>query len=260
MKKILLHHTGYVNYRSLVKNLARNHSEQYDINIQPLHRNLFNIIHHYQPATIFLPVAEYTQEFHDCISEYHKNISFILLIDKEVPNFSLIEFWQNCGVKIIVNTKYAEHYTKHTKLEYKGLYDSDIFYDTNSERNSKTAVILSADHSTNTSILTPYLYPTCHDSVLVLLNNPEYKHPQNIGIFNNVDLSIVLNTFSYLIDMDQHFTLEAQACRIPLVEYNAHTNLNHQAVYTILPNSVANESLEDYSYKAFVANHLLSLL
>lgn len=260
-KKILTHHTGHSFYRSIVRNLVQHHASSYDINIQILHRDLFNIVHHTKPHIVFLPVAEYTQEFHDFITEYHETISIVLLVDRHVQNTDLIQFWKNTNIRIVVDERLSPAYLHHKNIAYPRLYDNDIFYHTNSTRNHKIAVILSADDARNNTLLNKnWLYPDNTSSPIVLFNNPNFKHPQNIGIFNNADLSVVLNTFSYLIDIDDQFPIEAQVCGINRLDIDQITNINNPETYILQDPIVDAKDIEYRSNKFFVKEKLLPFL
>lgn len=260
-KKILTHHTGHSFYRSIVRNLVQHHSSKYDIDIQVFHRELFSIVHHTKPNVVLLPVAEYTQEFHDFITEYHKTISIILLIDRHVQNTELVRFWKDTNISLVVDERLSTIYANHKNIVYPRLYDNDIFYNTNSARNQKIAVILSPDNDRNNSVLkNDWLYPENVTSPIVLFNNPSFKHPQNVGIFNNPDLNVVLNTFSYLIDIDDQFPIEAQVCGISRILVDQITEINNTATYVLQDPLIDAKDIEHRSHEFFVREKLLPFL
>jgi hypothetical protein len=259
-KTILVHHTNNPLYRSMIKYLFSLQGESYQTDIRPLHTKLFESFHNVKPTAVFLPAAEYTQELHDFITEHHKNTSIVLLIDQPIDHQELLTFWRDTQIKIVVNERFAAQYTNNKSLLFSHLYDSEIFQHHGLERNNKVAAILSHDNNKNNEILSSWLYPEQPKSTLVLFNNPEFKHPQNIGIFNNSDLSIVLNTFSHLIDIEDSFTVEAQACQISNLEFSSITDILDTTTYTQKPHAIRSEQLETHCYRTFVSTKLISFL
>ena len=237
-KTLLLHHGGNNNYRCFCRNLLKYQGNQYNINLQILHGNLFAVFNSIKPHVVFLPTAEYTQEFHDFITEYYQQTQIVLLIDREVNQEPLIKFWADTRTKLVIDGKYVANYNKHTQISYQNLYDSDIFNNQMLERNGKIATLLSDNNDYNHNILDNLLYPANSKSTLVLFNNPTFKHPQNVGIFNAPDLNVIFNTFSYVIDMDDKFTVEAAICDIPSLDLAKITDINNSLCYVNKPRNI----------------------
>lgn len=258
--KILLHHTNHNLYRSMVKNLIQHHSEDLDIILQIIHGNLFRLFNEYKPTVVFLPVAEYTQELHDFIQEYNSQVKISLLVDREIDNPKLIQFWKDVGLYLVTAKGLSDFPVSDHGIEYPALYDSDIFSNTNAVRNNKVAVILTSDQNQNEQVLSSWLYPQNADSKLVLFNNPEFKHPQNVGIFNNTDLNIILNSFSYLIDIDNKYNLEALVCGIQNLDIDKIEDINNVEKYSIKTLSLSTEDLSQRTYRFFVQNNLIPFL
>jgi hypothetical protein len=258
-KTLLVHHTPHnPNYRYLCQSLLQHGGDVLETTVQPLHQNLFELFYKLKSNIVFLPAAEYTQEFHDFITEYHKQTQVVLLIDREIEQKELRQFWKDTKVKLIVDHKYASSYDNESALIYNRLYNSDLFFNRNLLRNNKVAVILSEDTEKNHRILDKWLYPTNPQSQLVLFNNPSFRHSQNIGIFNAADLGIMLNTFSYLLDLDSLFETEAAVCEITNVDVEKIQDINTPDTYPVRQSSL--DDLTQCSYASFVKNKLLSFL
>ena len=254
-QKILLHNTHHNTYRCMCKNILAHKPDEWAVEIQPVHKNLFALYQNVRPDIVFLPVAEYTQEFHDFINEYHQNTSIFLLIDRPVNHGELCRFWKNTNTKMIVDSQHAQQYIDYRHLLFDRLYDHEVFNNQKRPRNDKIAVILSSGSSAN-EFLHDWLYPQNTQSNLVLFNNPEFKHPQNIGIFNGPDLNVLLNTFAGLIDIDNQFGLEAKACDIPNIDHGRIEHINNITEYP-LKETYDSVNLTEASYQYFVQNHLI---
>lgn len=258
--KILLHHTNHNTYRTIVKTLVQQHSDDLEIVLQIVHKNLFHYFNQNKPDIVFLPVAEYTQEFHDFIQEHRGDTRIALLIDRNIDNDQLVKFWKDVGLSLIVSQDLSAGFGSHKHIVCPRLYDSDIFSNMFIERNNKIAVILSSDQSKNDRILSAWLYPQNSLSRLVLFNNPEFKHPQNIGIFNNSDLNMILNSFSYLIDIDNQYALEANVCGIQNLDADNIKDINNTNTCPLKPFSLSEEELSQLTYRSFVRNNLIPFL
>jgi hypothetical protein len=53
---------------------------------------------------------------------------------------------------------------------------------------------------------------------IVLVNNPEINHEQNIGIMLDDDMNTALNTYGAIIDFTESYDAEICLCKIP--KYN----------------------------------------
>jgi hypothetical protein len=213
MKKILLHLSNENNYRSFARALVGEAKENIEIIGQVVHNNLFDMHNKIQPDIVILPTNEYTQEFHDYIQEYHNRVKIILFTNNSVVNTNIINFWNSMNVIIISKTEWYPEQQPNNFMSYDSLYDNEIYSNTNSNRNTKIAVYLSADDDKNQNLLKNVLYPNSKTS-LVLFNSSTFKHPQNIGLLTPEDSAKILNTYDSLIDIDNRFNTEASACGI----------------------------------------------
>ena len=114
---------------------------------------------------------------------------------------------------MIVDENLATKY-RNTILSYGRMYDDEVYHASdNAERNDKIVALLSTDNDKNHRMLDKIIYPNNkHDHKIVVVNNPEFDSPVNVGIFNYYDLAFIFNTFNGVLDIDQAFQLEAQAC------------------------------------------------
>jgi hypothetical protein len=217
MKSILAHHGGSRKYLSILRHLKKNIPS---LQIEILHNKAYDIFYVQKPQIIFFPVNEYTQEIHTLFSEKHQLVKIILYIDVEIQQTDLKEYlFTMCSGFIIDQNKSDQKADKGVYI--KDSYDSDIFKPIDiKNKNTKVAVALSNDLSKNDKYLKEILYPKEKELQIVLFNNPEYKHIQNIGIFNEADLNHILNTFGYFMDLDDEFTTEAHVVGCKVLDKN----------------------------------------
>lgn len=219
MKKILAHTNGNRQYRSLIKHLSLLQSESISVQFSNLHQHIFDTAYIFKPDILLYPFIEYTQEIHNYVENHHNKHKIILYVDLIIENQNLVSYLSQTNCSFIVKNNTTQFNNKVLLFDY--LYD-DTIYQIIPEtiRNNKIAVSLSNDNVKNKTILESYIYPNKCDYPIVLFNNPEFKHPQNIGIYNEQDLNYVLNTYSYFLDIDREFQLEAAATNTPWLDGN----------------------------------------
>lgn len=256
MSKTILLHDGQNNVikgmnKYLIKILSDNQNNKIIFN--RTHGSLFSIYQQHKPDVVFLQSSEYSQETQDFIADHHKNTDINLLIDVQIANENLNKFLNNAKVKIIKHKLNQTNYV-NTISVYDNLYDDEIFFDKKAARNNKILAILSKDNSRN-DILNEFLYPNTDHRILVM-NNPAFRSPVNVGLFNYLDLGEILNTFDKLIDIDNFFCLEAQACNIDSYEFH-----DRESLKQALDNKIFRKKQIDISgstYNSFVTKELIS--
>jgi hypothetical protein len=254
MQKFLTHISSNTEYQSFIRALHNNCSDSLQLMSVVTHGNLFEIYHQTKFDYILLPIHEYTQEFHDFITEYHKHTKIILFVNNYVDTKDIFKFWTQLGLVTVGKEFYFKDIIEDDTLSirYHKLYDDFIFKPTNVTRNDKTAVMLSSDNKNNSVLLDSVLYPSSLEK-LVLFNSNTYNHPQNVGLLNLADANLVLNTYKYLIDIDDNFTTEAQICNIPSLstDGNIIENINQKNTKPLLSN------VDQLSYNYFVKHSLI---
>ena len=253
MNKILTHISQQHEYRSFIRALFNN-GKNIEILSANVHDNLFDIYNQIKVSTVILPTSEYTQEFHDFITEYHKNIKVILFINNIIDNDSIINFWNKTNIICSGRKELIKNPTplNNQSYLYDRLYDSTIFKKLNSPKNNKIAVLLSGSDETNDLLLKDLLYPNT-TIPLVLFNSTTYRHPQNVGFLSPDQACEIFNSYKAIIDIDDQFLLESKACEISSIAIeNDQVNMEKYKTcdYDIVQNS----------YDFFIKTKLLSLL
>lgn len=254
--KVITHiPSGNDEYRSFVKNLYNN-DDTLDVSSTNVHGNLFEIYYQYKPDVLILCASEYTQEFHDFISEHEKHLQIVLFINVSITNIQLIDFWNSTSILGVGKKEYLTKPLTNDKLFYNKLYDNTIFIKTDTEnRNDKIAVLLSKNDEINEKIIGPYLYPSTKEK-FVLFNSPTYKKSQNVGTLNSADTSLIFNTYRCLIDLDNKYELEAKVCSIDNID------IEGDLLENIQNRSIKNTdvNIEESSYDYFIKNKFLSTI
>lgn len=256
MKTILIHHSNEQEYNSIVHNLY-DHQHSLQIMLHNVNRHLFDIYNKYKPDIVMFPASDYSQEMHDFISEYSRNVKIIVIVNLKLDNPDLLKFLDDHSVWLIgqKNNIIAEK-TPGRSLVYDSLYNDKIYsYFNHKIRNNKIAVILSDNDDNNIKFLVDILYPKTKEK-LCLFNSHTFKHPQNVGYLSPSDTNLVLNTFSKLIDITNSYSIEAQICKIENIELsdNLLGNINNSI---IKPNI---ENTDTLSYSYFITNQLLKII
>lgn len=205
-------------YRSIIRHLKK----QTDCLVTRMHDQVYDTMYTTKANVIIYPISEYTQEIHNyLVDEANKNILFLLYIDRDIEQKELLDFLtKKTSTKYLIpkNTDYDLPINRVVYHEH--IYDNHIYGYSESvqQKNGKVAVLLSSDDNQNHQYLDGQLLPYKNKYPIVLLNNPNFKHDQNIGICNEIDLNFILNTYSYLVDLDKEFLIEAQVCKIPVID------------------------------------------
>lgn len=207
--KILAHNGGARQYKAILRHLGNAN----DIVVNDLHNRLFDMCYVLKPNILLFPINEYTQEIHNYIEKNQHRHKIILYVDTAIDNPQLTHYLLNSNCGFITNQNINAQFATQNSISFEYIYDDHIYRQTPDQtRNNKIAVALSPDTDRDYAILKDMLYPNA--SNMVLFNNPNFKHPQNVGVYNESDLNYLLNTFSYFLDMTQDFALEAAAAGI----------------------------------------------
>jgi hypothetical protein len=242
-------------YRSFIKNLYDS-DDSIDVSSTNFHGNLFEIYYQYKPDILVLCASEYTQEFHDFISEHNKHLKIVLFINLPINNVQLIDFWNNTSIIGVGRKDYLTKPMSNDQFFYNKLYDNSIFTkEISKDRNDKIAVLLSKNDEINEKILGPYLYPATKEK-FVLFNSQTYKKFQNVGTLNTSDTCLIFNTYKYLVDLDNSYELEAKVCEIDNISTDG--DLLENIKNRVIKNSDIN--IEESSYDYFIKNKFLSTI
>lgn len=252
MKKILLHNGNNNIVKAINKFLVKNlDSDKTNILFNSWHGQLFNVYQKHKPDIMLWPSSEYTQEFHDFVTDHHTDIKIFLIVDVPITQPEVNLFINNTSVKIIKNKNYTFSYI-NTVAEYGSLYDHEIFMDQQLQRNNKIIAILSSNNEKNHQLLDDVIYPNQYPVVVV--NNPEFKSVVNLGVINYNDLAFIMNTYTQIIDIDNLFALEASACNIQNIDISD-KNVANAIDNKIIKTPIAN--LDAHTYDRFVTQHII---
>ena len=250
--KTLIHTANESDYQFFIRNLYE-HEDVLEMANANIHGNLLDVYYQLRSNMVILPASEYTQEFHDFITEYHKQTKVIIFINTNIKNTQIFQFWKERSVLCVGKREYfGDHYDEANCLAYDSLYDHNSYSYMNQNRNDKIAVLLANDDTKSAIAIGSLLYPETNEK-LVLFNGATYSHPQNVGFLNPADTCLVLNTYKLLIDLDDKFSLEAQICRIPNISTDGDLLSNMHNLVVKKPY----ENIEQYSYNSFIINQFL---
>lgn len=228
---ILIHKNSYTKIQSA---LTYGFIKLCDSHIINCHNRIYDLYYVFQPKNILLQIEEYSNEFHTFSHDSSINTNIFLSIENNKINFDtylqILQQIKNTKIKIIAPDafiKFLEEKNIPTTnvIEYHNLYNKNIFFNTSSNRNNKILCILSMD-SNCLSKIEKYLYPKSKLPI-VMVNNPEIKHDQNIGLLFDSDMCEALNTFGSIIDFTESYDAEIKICGIPKYSINDLDNLEN---------------------------------
>lgn len=191
--------------------------------ITNLHNRLYDLYFSLQPKNIVCQLEEYSNELHGFAMDtsLKTNLPRILVTvdnndiaqDKYV---NVLRQIQGAKITLVIPHKLADYIKsiglKFDAIAYENLYNNDVFFPMEMERNNKILCILSTDKKCLSKI-EPLLYPNTSVS-MVLVNNPEINVDQNIGLMFDSDMNLALNTYGAVIDLSNSYKAEIAVCGI----------------------------------------------
>jgi hypothetical protein len=223
---ILIHKNTYTKIQSALTYGFIQNTDKYTFRVENCHNSIFDLYYLYKPKNILLQIEEYSNEFHTFVSDTSIDIDNIFLtIDNNKVNFDtyikILQQIRSNNVKAIAPTtfiEYAQSKQMNTEnfIPYHSLINKYVFFNKNLPRNNKTLCILSSDKNCVAS-LEKFLYPASKMPI-VMINNPEVKHDQNIGLMLDDDLNTALNSYGSVIDLTEAYDAEIAVCGVP--KYN----------------------------------------
>ncbi|MEX0594977.1 MAG: hypothetical protein WD512_00645 [Candidatus Paceibacterota bacterium] len=246
MNNILAHICNHRTYLPLLQQL----NKKVPIISGSLHKNIFDTFHKHQPTTIILPIFEYTQEFHQFVDTFKDKVNIVIFMGDIIHN-DVIEYCDKFKIKTIRQNASGSE----TTVEYKHIYDSTSFINAKAVRNNKILTILHSNNDINHKLLDSIIYPKTKTK-LVLINNPEFHHAQNVGVANSSDVAILFNKFAQVLDLTTSYSIEAQACGIDNISLEGDI-LKNITELTFVPQE---ENIQQYSMENFINNQLLKLI
>lgn len=255
MKTVLAHIShNSKNYLGILRALSQK-SDSVKCVFTSLHGVIFDASEEVGPDYILLTLNEYTQEFHDFLSQTNKNV--ILCIDGMPPGNTddVIKFLAHKKNITFLSNISLEQFSIDNLITYDKLYDDNVFYlKGNTTKNNKIGIMLSRDNIVNDKIKN-LLYPNVNTKQIVCLNNPGFNHVTNLGILTDSDLAEILNTFDAIIDLDDQFELEAAACSCNVYDNDTIADKLELMVFKKFSGDLAK-----HTFKYFVNDKLLPLL
>ncbi len=227
--------------------------ENYDVLFNVFHQKLYHVHQTKKPDIVVWAISEYTQEIHDYIVEFSSTVKIILLVDTPITQNDLIQFLNQSNVNIILDTNTKYEFTNPIAT-YSKLYEDSLFFDQKKDKNNKTLILLSKDNDKNLEVinLPKEIEQVCN---VVAIGNPDYESNINLGLFNYAELGDILSNFSTVVDIDNNYNLECQACGVPSALIDEDFDITN--ITTFNPEI---EDIEKYTYKNFVTNNIIPFI
>ena len=226
---------------------------EYDVLFNIFHQKLYHVHQTKKPNIVIWAISEYTQEIHDYIVEFSSTVKIILLVDTPITQTDLIQFLNKSNVNIILDKK-TQYEFSNPIATYDRLYEDSLFFNQNKDKNGKTLILLSRDNDKNLEIINlPKEIETVYN--VVAIGNPAYESTINLGLFNYGELGQILSDFSVVVDIDNDYSLECQACGIPSAVIDKDFDITD--ITSFKPET---EDIDQYTYKNFVNNNIIPFI
>jgi hypothetical protein len=219
---ILIHKNGYTKtHNSLIYGLIKNIQNHKVMNC---HDKLYDLFFMFEPKKLFLQIEEYSNEWHSFIIDtgITNKPEIYLTIDNNIVHkdkyLDILSQIKTSGTNFIIPKWLSDEIKPDPALKrivYNNLYNNDVFYSLESKtnRNDKILCILSDDTDCINEVK-DYLYPNKMGHKMVMVNNAQVIHPQNIGIMLDSDMNVALNTYGSVIDLTKSYDAEIASCGI----------------------------------------------
>lgn len=219
---ILIHKNSYTKIQSTLTHGFIGLKDRYSFQIVNCHNTIYDLYYAYKPKNILLQIEEYSNEFHTFGHDSSIQIDKIFLtIDNSKINFDtyikILQQIRSNNIYAIAPASFVEyakgqHMNTDNLIVYNNLLNNYIYSNKNLTRNNKILCILSSD-KTCIEKIEKFLYPNTKMPI-VLINNPEIVHDQNIGIMLDDHLDMAMNTYGSIIDLTESYDAEISECRI----------------------------------------------
>lgn len=227
--------------------------ENYDVLFNVFHQKLYHVHQTKKPDIVVWAISEYTQEIHDYIVEFSSFVRIILLVDTPVTQNDLIAFLNQSNVHIILDTT-TNYELSNLVAKYDKLYEDSLFFNQEKQKNNKTLILLSRDNKKNLEVINlPKEIKEVYN--IVAIGNSNYESTINLGLFNYAQLGGILSDFSIVVDIDNEYSLECQACGIPSAVVDKDLDITN--ITSFKPEI---EDINKYTYKNFVNNNIIPFI
>lgn len=167
-----------------------------------------------------------SNEISQFISEFGPVNNKIYIYHNYLPNKDVIRYIKQATH--IVNKDFYDEFKMYNNIIKlpENLINKDIYYNKNNIRSNNAIYFLDLETSIPKS-LDPFLYPNKSDYRILLFNNHNIRHVQNMGLLSEYDKAEVLNESTYFI-VNKQYATEAVACGCRLLSIEDLKEINHQ--------------------------------
>lgn len=227
--------------------------KDYDVLFNIFHQKLYHVHQTKRPNVVVWAISEYTQEIHDYIIEFSSTVRIILLVDTPITQADLIQFLNQSNVNIILDKK-TKYEFSNPIATYDKLYEDSLFFNQNKDKNDKTLILLSKDNDKNLEIINlPKEIKEVYN--IVAIGNPAYESTINLGLFQYADLGNILSDFSVVVDIDNEYSLECQACGVRSAIIDKDFDITN--ITSFKPET---EDIDQCTYNNFVNNNIIPFI
>lgn len=227
----------FIDYRNnrFINGLIGSSPKDLQILHSSINKNIYNIYYSLNFDYCIFNLSSIDNEIIQFISEYASTVKIFIYLD--VPNYTdvnLIDAFKN-SVYYLIPENTFHHYQNYDNVIKinNNLVNTKIFYMNNNITRDAGSICVFLDlFESIPEPLIDKLYPKTKLKIM-MYNNPNIKHAQNLGVLSEMDKAYVLNKSTYFIDYNNYYTYEAISCGCKILNINnidaEHCiNINHE--------------------------------
>lgn len=203
MNRLLIQYTN----NKLIDNIRLCHIDFCDMVITDTKSKLYKIFYDYQFTHIIFIASLLGAEEIQFIQEFGHIIHIYVYKDKP------IDIPTHLPIKAVLQHQKEQSYYKCITIPI--LVNNELFNKSASDKNKEEKIITFLDDIVSIpEELNEYLYPnwTIENIPLLLFNNSNIIHPQNLGVLSEIDKSNILKEHKYYLALTDYYVPEAWAC------------------------------------------------
>ena len=147
-KKILINDSNNIYIKNLIKYTVKSIANDYEVFVNRWNGQLFYSYQKTNPDIIIWSTSSYDQEFHQFLAEY-RDCKILLYEDSIISQNEIIPILNNYNNLYFVSNRDV---WKNNIAKLDRLYDDQIFFNQQLERNDKYLVLLSSDNNKNKNL------------------------------------------------------------------------------------------------------------
>lgn len=202
------------------RNLSITNITDVRIVTENIQRNIYNLYYKHQFNTLIIPSSLIDNSILQFCVEFKDHIKTIIDVDSNLNEEFLRVY--NTVFHFLIHPDQTKIYEKYNHINKPLYLLNDELYIFNTEITKINFIACFLDHVPLLQTkLIESLYPNTKSKIR-LFNNPNINHPQNLGMVNELEKSLILKEAEYYLDIDNgSYSIEAQAAGCKIINLNS---------------------------------------